>query len=79
MSKVLPLVRFPAQTAVYRFGAKSSLRSEAILRFDKGLTIPREGRHGWAIVGDSEGRRLAVEVGVFTSEDEVFKLIHRPY
>jgi hypothetical protein len=63
MSK-LPLVRFPAQTTVHRFGAPSSAnRASALLRFDKGLTIPKEGRQGWAIVGDGEGRRLAVEVG----------------
>jgi len=79
MSKVLPLVRFPAQTAVYRFGAKSLARSEAILRFDEGLTIPREGRHGWAVVGDSEGRRLAVEVRTSHFWDEVSKLIYRLY
>jgi hypothetical protein len=59
----LPLVRFPARTAVYRFGAPATAsRGNALLRFEQGLTIPKEGRQGWAIVGDGEGRRLAVEV-----------------
>lgn len=59
----LPLVRFPARTAVYRFGASSNAsRASALLRFEDGLTIPKEGKQGWAIVGDGEGRRIAVEV-----------------
>jgi len=64
MSKALPLVRFPSRTAVYRFGAPATAaRASALLRFEEGLTISKEGRQGWAIVGDGEGRRLAVEVG----------------
>lgn len=63
MSKALPLVNLPARTAVYRFGTPSTAsRASALLRFEQGLTIPRDGRQGWAIVGDGEGRRLAVEV-----------------
>jgi hypothetical protein len=59
----LPLVRFPARTAVFRFGAPSTAsRASALLRFEEGLIIPKEGKQGWAIVGDGEGRRLAVEV-----------------
>jgi hypothetical protein len=76
MSKALPLVRFPANTAVYRFGARSdAARSEAILRFDKGLTIPKTGKSGWAIVGDGEGRRLAVEVGLLSLYNGDVRLI----
>lgn len=63
MSKALSLVRLPAQTAIHRFGSPAhASRSSALLRFDQGLTIPRDGQQGWAIVGDGEGRRLAVEV-----------------
>jgi hypothetical protein len=72
MSKALPLVRFPVRTSVHRFGAPSGAsRSSALLRFDDGLTISREGRQGLAIVGDGEGRRLAVEVSDLSDCDSV--------
>ncbi|KAL7421337.1 hypothetical protein Q5752_004222 [Cryptotrichosporon argae] len=59
----LPLVRLQPNAVVHRFGAPASApRSSALLRFGKeGWTIGRDGREGWAIVGDAEGRRLAVE------------------
>ena len=63
MSRSLPLVHLPSRTAIHRFGTPSTApRSSALLRFEQGLTIPKDGRQGWAIVGDGEGRRLAVEV-----------------
>lgn len=60
----LPLVRLPSQATIHRFGTPpSSPRSSALLRFGEiGWTISREAKQGWAIVGDSEGRRHAVEV-----------------
>lgn len=63
----LPLVRIPASTSVHRLGASSLAPASAVLRFGQtGWTIPRssakDGRQGWAIVGDAEGRRLMVEV-----------------
>jgi hypothetical protein len=60
MSRVLPLVRLPAKASVFRFGA---VTSPPVLRLgDEGWTIAKDGKTGWAIVGDAEGRRLAVEV-----------------
>ena len=68
----LPLVRLPPCATVHKLGAASLTPSTALLRFgDKGWTIPHgseskgSSRAGWAIVGDSEGRRLAVEVRFF--------------
>ena len=63
----LPLVRIPASTSVHRLGTSSLAPTSAVLRFGQtGWTIPRssakDGRQGWAIVGDAEGRRLMVEV-----------------
>ncbi|ODN99033.1 hypothetical protein I350_07185 [Cryptococcus amylolentus CBS 6273] len=65
MPNKLPLVRIPPQALVHRFGAPASApRSSALLRFsDDGWTINRQvvKPEGWAIVGDAEGRKLAVE------------------
>ncbi|WVQ84610.1 hypothetical protein IAT38_006765 [Cryptococcus sp. DSM 104549] len=70
MTRSLPLVRLPSQASVHRFGTPPSApRSSALLRFpDKGWTINREAdagaakrSEGWAIVGDADGRRAAVE------------------
>jgi hypothetical protein len=74
----LPLVRFPARTAVFRFGAPSTAsRASALLRFEEGLTIPKEGKQGWAIVGDGDGRRLAVEVSQQLSKADEQTLLSR--
>jgi len=64
IKKALPYVRIPAKSAVYRFGTPvTALDSQALLRFDKsGWTVDRNSEEGWAVVGDSEGRRLVVEV-----------------
>jgi len=63
MSKALPLVKIPSNATIHRFGSPSTSVASAILRFPKeGWTIPRSERAGWAVVGDGEGRRLAVEV-----------------
>lgn len=75
----LPLVRIPGGTTIYRLGAGNLDARSALLRFgQKGWTISQStvdssGRttEGWAIVGDAEGRRLAVEVrsNVFVASD----------
>ncbi|WVR07654.1 hypothetical protein IAU60_004696 [Kwoniella sp. DSM 27419] len=65
----LPLVRLPPNAVVHKFGTPTSAaRSSGLLRFgDKGWTINAQTAaggpksEGWAIVGDAEGRRLAVE------------------
>ncbi|ORX40598.1 P-loop containing nucleoside triphosphate hydrolase protein [Kockovaella imperatae] len=61
----LPLVRLPPNATIHRLGTASTARKElALLRFPPaGWTIDRDTTpaRGWAIVGDSEGRRLAVE------------------
>jgi hypothetical protein len=67
MSARLPLVRLPANTLIHRFGNPSNAAESAILRFPSvGLTIRQGSKdgvpQGWAIVGDGEGRRLAIEV-----------------
>ncbi|WRT70198.1 uncharacterized protein IL334_007192 [Kwoniella shivajii] len=62
MSKSLPLVKFPPKTLIHRFGSSNTSPSTALLRFPiQGWTINRSQKEGWAIVGDAEGRRLAVE------------------
>ena len=63
----VPLVNLPPSAAIHRFGTPgSAARSSALLRFPpSGWTINRKeevSKQGWAIVGDAEGRRLAVEV-----------------
>lgn len=67
----LPLVRLPSKAVVHRFGAPTSAPpSSALLRFPaQGWTINRESAkpEGWAIVGDAEGRKLAVEVSLLCS------------
>ncbi|OXB35396.1 hypothetical protein LQV05_006206 [Cryptococcus neoformans] len=64
-SPSLPLVRLPSKAVVHRFGAPTSAPpSSALLRFPaQGWTINRKSAkpEGWAIVGDAEGRKLAVE------------------
>ncbi|KAK4684046.1 hypothetical protein P7C73_g6157, partial [Tremellales sp. Uapishka_1] len=60
----LPLVRLPANATIHRFGTPNpSPASSALLRFGKeGWTIRRDtSKEGWAIVGDAEGRKLAVD------------------
>ncbi|WWD19660.1 hypothetical protein CI109_104122 [Kwoniella shandongensis] len=74
MPRTLPLVRFPPNALVHRFGTPASApRSSALLRFSQqGWTISpspssssvpgtQGKKEGWAVVGDAEGRRLAVE------------------
>ncbi|KAK8853244.1 hypothetical protein IAR55_003946 [Kwoniella newhampshirensis] len=72
MPKPLPLVRLPPNALVHRFGTPTSApRSSALLRFsEQGWTISpsstsssssQNKTEGWAVVGDAEGRRLAVE------------------
>lgn len=67
MKSALPLVRLPPNAVSHRFGTPPTApRSTALLRFpSSGWTIdtPNSSKQGWAIVGDAEGRRLAVEVG----------------
>lgn len=61
----LPLVKLPPKAVVHRFGAPTSAPSSALLRFPaQGWTINKESAkpEGWAIVGDADGRKLAVEV-----------------
>lgn len=62
-------MKLPPLTTVHRLGAATLDPESALLRLSKkGWTIPfssagaRGSRDGWAILGDSEGRRLAVEV-----------------
>ena len=65
MTTPLPLVRLPASATIHRLGSASLARNTAVLRFPSaGWTIDRDEARprGWAIVGDSEGRRLAAEV-----------------
>ncbi|WVR00160.1 hypothetical protein IAU59_007302 [Kwoniella sp. CBS 9459] len=75
--KSLPLVRLPSNALIHKFGSPSTSRASALLRFPKeGWTIAHGSRtdsvlgekgkgkrkvEGWAIVGDAEGRKLAVE------------------
>jgi hypothetical protein len=66
MKSPLPLVRLPANAAIHRFGTPTSApRSSALLRLgQEGWTIDQQAgvpKQGWAIVGDAEGRRLAVD------------------
>jgi hypothetical protein len=66
MSRHLPLVRLPPNATIHRFGSPSTeAPSSALLRFPaQGWQITRDRVKppGWAIVGDAEGRRFAVEV-----------------
>ena len=68
MKSPLSLVRIPPNASIHRFGTPTTApRSSALLRFPvQGWTIDRQTDRtvpqGWAIVGDAEGRRLAVEV-----------------
>jgi len=58
-----PLVRLPPSARVFPLGVAKLEDKNAILKFpEAGLTIRDGGDDGWAIVGDAEGRRLAVEV-----------------
>ncbi|WVQ66959.1 uncharacterized protein L199_005150 [Kwoniella botswanensis] len=62
MSRSLPLVRLPSNALIHRFGSPNTSSANALLRFpSQGWTINRSKREGWAVVGDSEGRKLAVE------------------
>ncbi|WWC64550.1 uncharacterized protein I303_107160 [Kwoniella dejecticola CBS 10117] len=66
MSGHLPLVRFPPNALIHRLGSPNTSKSTALLRFpERGWTINTNSesnkKEGWAIVGDSEGRKLAVE------------------
>lgn len=82
MKAALPLVRLPANAGIYRFGTPTPApRSSAILRFpSKGWTIRHAkgdggAKQGWAVVGDAEGRRLAVEACSSYGLGEVGSLI----
>ncbi|EIW72011.1 hypothetical protein TREMEDRAFT_25255 [Tremella mesenterica DSM 1558] len=58
----LPLVRLLPHAGVYRYGTPTTSPSAAILRLaDKGWTISQAPKEGWAVVGDTDGRKLAVE------------------
>ncbi|WVW86198.1 hypothetical protein I302_108240 [Kwoniella bestiolae CBS 10118] len=62
MSKHLPLVKLPSNALIHRLGSSTPTPSTALLRFpSKGWTIDKSKKEGWAVVGDSEGRKLAVE------------------
>ncbi|WWC72044.1 uncharacterized protein I206_106004 [Kwoniella pini CBS 10737] len=62
MSKSLPLVRFPPNALIHRLGSPNTSISTALLRFpEQGWTINKDNKEGWAIVGDSEGRKLAID------------------
>lgn len=64
-----PHVRLPANATVFPFGTGRADATKALLRFpDEGWTIDDSNTEGWAIVGDSEGRRLAVEVSTSLSQ-----------
>lgn len=62
LARRAPYVRLPANAQVFPLGTGRADASRALLRFDAGWTIDGSNTEGWAIVGDSEGRRLAVEV-----------------
>lgn len=58
-----PYVRLPANATVFPLGTGRTDASKALLSFpESGWTIDDSNTEGWAIVGDSEGRRLAVDV-----------------
>lgn len=63
--KAVPFVRLPPSARVFPLGTPSTASDEsALLKFpSKGWTINDGGKEGWAILGDAEGRKLAVEVG----------------
>ncbi|KAK6909386.1 hypothetical protein I203_103403 [Kwoniella mangroviensis CBS 8507] len=62
MSKPLPLVKLPSNALIHRFGSPNTSSTNALLRFPtQGWTINKSKKEGWAVVGDSEGRKLAVE------------------
>lgn len=60
-----PFVRLPPSAKVYALGTAANPTDDAaLLRFpEQGWTVNDGGSEGWAIVGDSEGRKLAVDVG----------------
>ncbi len=59
--KPVPLVRMPPSARVLPLGSVGE--DQALLRFpEPGWKVNEGGEEGWAIVGDSAGRRLAVEV-----------------
>lgn len=56
-----PLVQLPANAQVISFGTGRA--GDALLRFPAaGWAIDDAAAEGWAVVGDADGRRLAVEV-----------------
>lgn len=87
MKNPLPLVKLPPSAAVYRFGTPHAApTSTALLRFpSSGWTVdsPESScKQGWAIVGDVEGRRLAVEASVPPGKGQlraVMALTARPF
>ncbi|WOO82323.1 putative ABC transporter ATP-binding protein [Vanrija pseudolonga] len=58
-----PHVQLPPAATVHPFGsAQAAEAKDALLRFpEAGWRVSGDGSEGWAIVGDAEGRRLAVE------------------
>lgn len=59
-----PHVQLPPAATVHPFGSAQAVEAkDALLRFpEAGWRVSDGGSEGWAIVGDAEGRRLAVEV-----------------
>jgi hypothetical protein len=60
----LPLVAIPPRTAVLPLGSLPTSTTPPLLRFVNGLTIPSDGNYGLAIVGEGEGRRRLIQVGI---------------
>lgn len=60
----VPFIRFPKQARIVPLGTPTqNEEKDALLRFpDKQWIVNNGGDEGWAIVGDAEGRRLAIEV-----------------
>lgn len=60
----VPFIRFPKQARVVPLGTPTNIEDkDVLLHFpDKQWVVKNGGDEGWAIVGDAEGRRLAIEV-----------------
>lgn len=59
----IPYIRLPPKARVHPFGTAKLEDKNALLKFPaEGWLVNEGGEEGWAIVGDAEGRRLAVEV-----------------
>lgn len=62
LARRAPLVHLPQKARVFPLGTGKVDETKALLRFEDGWVIDDTKKEGWAVVGDSEGRRLAVEV-----------------